>query len=63
MSSNQLDRDGSARCISCREVKKFEELRDNCACCEKWVCKTCAIKLPSNAGYACVACYKKVNSK
>lgn len=58
--STSLNQKGEAMCISCRK-KFFTSNLQNCAMCEKYVCKQCASyrKQGNPFGYVCKSCLSR----
>ncbi len=60
LSSEYLNENGEAGCISCRKTTPFN-LLESCAACNRFVCKSCAIyrKQGNPYGYVCKSCNQK----
>ena len=61
LSSNQLNEEGKAGCVSCRRTTSINAL-ESCACCDRFVCKSCATyrRQGNPYGYVCKSCYQRV---
>lgn len=62
--SESLNEAGEAMCISCRKKFSIHEL-ENCAICEKFICKSCATyrKQGNPYGYICKKCLERLKQR
>lgn len=64
LSSEYLNEDGEALCVSCRKKKGVADL-ETCVMCEKFVCKSCATyrRQGNPYGYVCKRCLNSLKDK